>query len=76
MSDKTIKLTIDGIEIEARSGQTIMQAADDAGIYIPRLCAFPELPPHGSCRVCTVKVGGAVVRVLHAACLARHGHRK
>jgi [NiFe] hydrogenase diaphorase moiety small subunit len=57
MSDK-IKFTIDDVEIEAEAGQTIMQAADAAGVYIPRLCANKNLTPHGSCRVCTVKVNG------------------
>ena len=57
MSD-TIKITIDGKEIEARPGQTILEAADDAGIYIPRLCSHPELKPIGSCRVCTVLCDG------------------
>ena len=57
MSDK-ITFTIDGKEIEATKGQTILQAADDAGIYIPRLCAHKELEPFGSCRVCTVLVNG------------------
>jgi [NiFe] hydrogenase diaphorase moiety small subunit len=49
---------LDGKEITAQPGQTIMQAADAAGVYIPRLCAHGELTPHGSCRVCTVKVNG------------------
>lgn len=57
MSD-TMKLTIDGVEIEARPGQTILEAADEAGIYIPRLCYLKELVPFGSCRVCTVLVNG------------------
>jgi [NiFe] hydrogenase diaphorase moiety small subunit len=57
MSDK-ITFTIDGVEISAERGQTIMQAADAAGIYIPRLCALDILVPHGSCRVCTVLVNG------------------
>ena len=57
MSD-TIQFTIDGIEVEGRPGQTILEAADAAGVYIPRLCAHKELTPHGSCRVCTVKVNG------------------
>ncbi|MBN2530569.1 MAG: (2Fe-2S)-binding protein [Deltaproteobacteria bacterium] len=57
MSDK-IKFTIDDVEIEAEAGQTILQAADAAGVYIPRLCANKNLTPHGSCRVCTVKVNG------------------
>lgn len=57
MSD-TMKLTIDGVEIEARPGQTILEAADEAGIYIPRLCYLKGLVPFGSCRVCTVLVNG------------------
>ena len=57
MSDK-ITLTIDGVEVHGTPGQTIMQAADTAGIYIPRLCTAEGLVPHGSCRVCTVLVNG------------------
>jgi [NiFe] hydrogenase diaphorase moiety small subunit len=57
MSD-TITLTIDGKEISATPGQTILEAADAAGVYIPRLCAHPELVPFGSCRICTVIVNG------------------
>ncbi len=54
----TITFTIDGVEVTGAPGQTIMEAADAAGIYIPRLCALEELAPHGSCRVCTVMVNG------------------
>ena len=57
MSD-IMKFRIDGVEIEGRADQTIMEAADEAGIYIPRLCAMKGLTPHGSCRVCTVMVNG------------------
>ncbi len=55
--DKII-IRIDGAEIKGKPGQTIMQAADDAGIHIPRLCDVEGLEPQGSCRVCTVKVNG------------------
>ena len=57
MSD-TITFMIDGVEVRGKPGQTIMQAADDAGVYIPRLCAFKGLSAHGSCRICTVMVNG------------------
>lgn len=50
--------TIDGLPVEGMPGDTIMRAADRAGIYIPRLCSHPELEPHGSCRICTVLVNG------------------
>ena len=56
MSDITFK--IDGKDIKGKSGQTIMEAADAAGIYIPRLCAYEGVEPYGSCRVCTVMVDG------------------
>jgi [NiFe] hydrogenase diaphorase moiety small subunit len=56
MSDITI--LIDGVEVKAQAGQTILEAADSAGVYIPRLCALKELSPYGSCRVCTVMVNG------------------
>ena len=54
----TIQFSIDGVQVEARPGQTIMEAADEAGIYIPRLCYLKGLVSHGSCRVCTVMVNG------------------
>jgi [NiFe] hydrogenase diaphorase moiety small subunit len=57
MSD-TITFTIDGVEVKAKAGETILEAADNAGIYIPRLCYMKDLVPHGSCRVCTVLVNG------------------
>jgi [NiFe] hydrogenase diaphorase moiety small subunit len=57
MSEK-ITFTIDGVEVTAEPGQMIIEAADEAGIYIPRLCHKPGLEPFGSCRVCTVMVNG------------------
>ena len=55
---ETVNIVIDGREVAARPGQTILEAADAAGIYIPRLCSHRELMPIGSCRVCTVIVDG------------------
>jgi len=53
--------TIDGVEIAATDGQTIMEAADAAGVYIPRLCDHEGLRQQGGCRVCTVKADGRSV---------------
>lgn len=61
---KAVVFKIDGVEVRGKTGQTIMRAADHAGIYIPRLCDIEGLEPQGSCRVCTVKVNGRPV----AAC--------
>jgi [NiFe] hydrogenase diaphorase moiety small subunit len=57
MSD-TITFTIDGVEVQGTPGQTILEAATEAGIYIPHLCAKEDLSPFGSCRVCTVLCDG------------------
>ena len=49
---------LDGEEIPFISGQTIMEAARGAGVYIPHLCWDHQFHPHGSCKLCTVKVDG------------------
>jgi len=54
----TVHLTINGQLLTAEAGQTILQAARANGIYIPTLCDYPGLPPHGSCRLCIVQVKG------------------
>jgi [NiFe] hydrogenase diaphorase moiety small subunit len=61
---ETFTFRIDGKEIAAHAGQSIMDAADEAGYYIPRLCDVEGLEAEGSCRVCTVSVNGRTV----AAC--------
>jgi ferredoxin len=51
-----IKLKIDGNDVTAQSGMTVMEAADSAGIYIPKLCNHPDLSPFGACRLCITKI--------------------
>ncbi len=58
MSADTVRIIIDGRQVDAKPGQTILQAASDARIYIPHLCYHKDLLPGGHCRVCTVKVNG------------------
>ncbi len=53
-----VRLTIDGIETEVREEATVLEAARDAGIYIPNLCADPDLEPYGACRLCLVEIEG------------------
>ncbi len=55
-----VTFVLDGRDVEAAGGQTILEAADAAGIYIPRLCHRSDLPPAGHCRLCSVKVNGKV----------------
>ena len=45
-----LMLTIDGQQIPAESGITVFEAATKAGIYIPSLCAHPDLPPSEECK--------------------------
>ncbi|UCF08230.1 MAG: (2Fe-2S)-binding protein [Thermoplasmata archaeon] len=54
--DSEISLKIDGQEVSAREGMSVMDAARDAGIYIPALCNHPDLIPFGACRLCIVKI--------------------
>lgn len=50
------KLTIDGIEVEVPAGTTILQAAEQVGIEIPRFCYHERLSIAGNCRMCLVEV--------------------
>jgi [NiFe] hydrogenase diaphorase moiety small subunit len=50
--------SLDGQPVEFGPGDTLLQAATRAGHYIPHLCWKPGFHPHGSCRLCTVKVNG------------------
>ena len=62
----TITITMNGQKVSARPGQTILRAAQAAGIDIPTLCHHPALAPIGACRVCLVEVAGQ--RTLQPAC--------
>ncbi len=53
-----ITLNIDGHEVEAEIGQTVLEAALGAGIYIPHLCYHPDLTPAGACRLCVIEIAG------------------
>ena len=50
------KCTIDGQEIEVPAGTTVIRAADEIGIRIPRFCWHPDLTVDGNCRTCMVEV--------------------
>jgi len=54
--EKVITLQIDGKEVKAREGMTILEAAKEAAIEIPTLCYHEKLKPYGACRICSVEV--------------------
>ena len=64
-----ILLQIDGREVKAREGMTILEAAQSAGIVIPTLCHHEKLESYGACRICTVEVETRGRTNLVAACL-------
>ena len=64
-----ITLQIDGREVKAREGMTVLEAAQGAGISIPTLCHHEKLEPYGACRLCTVEVETRGRTSLAAACL-------
>ena len=61
-----VNIIINSQKIAAKIGQTVLEAAREAGIHIPTLCYHPALPPEGICRVCLVEVAGQ--RLLQPAC--------
>ncbi len=64
-----IILQIDGKEVRAEEGMTILEAALGAGITIPTLCHHEKLEPFGSCRLCSVEVGTGDRAKLVVACV-------
>ena len=76
MSDKTITFSIDGVEVKGTPGQTIMQAAEEAGIYIPRLCYLKDITPHRAAVNSDAKLADTnidvKIRLLRSAPLVRY----
>lgn len=67
MSD--IHLQIDGKDVKASEGMTVLEAAQSAGISIPTLCHHEKLAPYGACRICTVEAESGGRTNLIAACI-------
>ncbi len=55
----TVSVTIDGRAVEVPAGTSVLRAATEAGVEIPKLCATDSLKAFGSCRMCLVEVDGA-----------------
>lgn len=53
-----VSVTIDGHKVSVPEGTSVMRAAAEAGIMIPKLCATDTLEPFGSCRLCLVEISG------------------
>jgi formate dehydrogenase major subunit len=66
VAQERIVFTLDGREVTAAPGETIIEAADRLGVAIPRLCYKPGMRPDGNCRACVVEIKGE--RVLAPSC--------
>lgn len=68
-----MKITIDGKEILAGEGQSVLNAALEAGVFIPHLCSHPDLEAKGGCRLCSVEIKGRDGTALACETLAEEG---
>ena len=57
-TDTLVTLEIDGVAVTVPAGTSVMRAAAEAGIGVPKLCATDSLEPFGSCRLCLVEIEG------------------
>ncbi len=57
-AEREVALQIDGFEVRVPEGTSLMRAAVQAGVRVPKLCATDSLEPFGSCRLCLVEVEG------------------
>lgn len=57
-SDVSVTLEIDGVNITVPKGTSVMRAATEAGVNVPKLCATDSLEAFGSCRLCLVEIEG------------------
>ena len=58
IADREVILNIDGVAVSVPAGTSVMRAAVQAGVMIPKLCATDSLQPFGSCRLCLVEIEG------------------
>ncbi|MCC2116744.1 formate dehydrogenase subunit alpha [Bacillus halotolerans] len=62
MDDKSISVRVDGTEIQARAGATILDILTENGIEYPQICHVPEVDPIQTCDTCIVEADGKLVR--------------
>lgn len=64
-----VQLTIDGLEVQAGQGTTLLEAARSAGVSIPTICHHDDLVPYGGCRLCLVEVEDRGWKKLVVSCV-------
>jgi formate dehydrogenase alpha subunit len=68
-----VTLSIDGREVRVRRGITLLEAIQQAGIYVPSLCHHPDLKPIGSCKLCIVDIEDWDIHPTSCTTLAEEG---
>ncbi len=58
IAEQEVTLEIDGMQVTVAAGTSIMRAAAESGVNVPKLCATDSLEPFGSCRLCLVEIEG------------------
>ena len=69
MPDEAVKLTVNGFDVEARKGELVIDAAERAGVFIPRFCYHPRMKPVGMCRMCIVDIDTGRGPALQPSCM-------
>jgi NADH-quinone oxidoreductase subunit G len=67
--ETSVKITIDGREIDAHEGELVIAAAERTGTYIPRFCHHPRMNPVGMCRMCIVEIDTGRGPALQPSCM-------
>ncbi|MCU1488868.1 MAG: NADH-quinone oxidoreductase, chain, partial [Acidimicrobiaceae bacterium] len=68
---QSLSVVIDGTAVVAKPGELVIEAAERAGVFIPRFCYHPRMEPVGMCRMCLVEVSGPRGFSLQPACFIR-----
>ena len=69
MPPTTLTITVNGEPVEARKGELVIDAAERAGIHIPRFCYHPRMKPVGMCRMCIVDIDTGRGPALQPSCM-------
>ncbi|MCB1001579.1 MAG: (2Fe-2S)-binding protein, partial [Acidimicrobiales bacterium] len=64
-----VQITVNGVAHTARKGQLVIEAAADAGVYIPRFCYHERMTPVGKCRMCLVEADSGRGPAVTVSCM-------
>ena len=68
-TETSVKITVDGVEIDARPDELVIDAAERHGTFIPRFCYHPRMNPVGMCRMCIVEIDTGRGPALQPSCM-------